>query len=142
MAGNAGTRASAKNVATQVSTEGVALYIAVNPGDYFNPSLANLPSVGNVNNYAIDGSMNITAGAGTTAVVVRCRRGNGVTGAVVGQVETDTLAATNSASIPFDFTDQNAPANTFTGYSITVTQTGGTGAGNVSEIDGSVFSYA
>lgn len=141
MAGNAGTRARAAAVATPTSAEGVALYIPSAPDDFSNPSLANLPGYGNSVNYAIDGSLNITAGAGTTAVVVRCRRGNGITGTVVGVAETDTLAATNSGNIPFDFTDNAAPGNSFAGYSITVQQTGGTGAGTVNEIDGSVFSY-
>lgn len=141
MAGNAGTRARAAAVATPNSAEGLALYIPSAPDDFSNASLSSLPGFGNSNNYAIEGSLNVTPGATTTAVVVRCRRGNGITGTVVGVSETDTLAAGNSATIPFDFTDSAAPANSFAGYSITVQQTGGTAAGTVNEIDGSVVSY-
>lgn len=141
MAGNAGTRARAAAVATPVSAEGVALYIASAPDDFSNASIASLPGYGNLNNYAIEGSLNITAGSGTTSVTLRCRRGNGITGTQIGASISLPLAAGATNSFPFDFTDAAAPANGFAGYSITVQQSAGTGAGTVNEIDGSTASY-
>lgn len=90
----------------------------------------------------VRGTMNITAGAGTTAIVVRVRKGNGLGGAVVGNAVTHTLAAAASANIPYEFLDQPpavTPISTPTGagappgniYTLSVQQTGGTGAGTV-----------
>lgn len=90
----------------------------------------------------VRGVMNITAGAGTTAVVVRVRKGSGTGGALVGVAMTHTLAAAASANIPYEVLDpapivnplatpsgvQSTPANL---YTVTVQQTGGTGAGTV-----------
>src|SRR5437588_8247747 len=89
-------------------------------------------------NTRVSGSLNITAGAGTTAVVVRVRQGaNTTTGTVVGVAETDTLAAAASGSIPFDFIDLT---NQYLSsqYSLTVQQTGGTAAGTVNLASASV----
>lgn len=91
----------------------------------------------------IRGQMNVTTGAGTTAVTVRCRKGaNTTTGALVGVANPDTLAAGNSESIAFEFVDSApivTPFNTPTGadiaganvYTITLQQTGGTANGTV-----------
>lgn len=78
----------------------------------------------------IDGTLDITAGTGTTAVTIRCRRGNGVTGAIVGAAEPDTLAAGASEAVPFTFTDQPGDVAGQV-YTLTVQQTGGTGNGTV-----------
>lgn len=75
----------------------------------------------------IAGVVNVTAGAGTTAVVVRVRQGIGVTGTVVGVLDTDTLAAAASESIAFEKYD----ATGATSYTVTVQQTGATGNGTV-----------
>lgn len=141
-----GTSTRATAVATPVSTEGVALYIAAAPDDMATPSLASLPGSGTIISNRIDGTMNITAGAGTTAVVIKCRRGNGITGTQIGTSQTVTLAAGASDNIPFRFQDGASPVppggnSSGNGYSITVTQTGGTGAGTVNEIVGDVASY-
>lgn len=83
----------------------------------------------------IDGSINFTAGTGTTAVVVRCRQTNLVTGTQVGASCTVTLAAGNSATIPVDFIDATQYINQAAGgqYVITIQQTGGTANGTVNE---------
>lgn len=78
----------------------------------------------------VRGSVNVTAGAGTTAVVVRVRTGSTTAGTLIGVAETDTLAAANSESLPFDFLDSSANAlNGNVQYCVTVQQTGATGNG-------------
>lgn len=141
MAGGASTPQRATAVPTPVSTEGVAISVPVVSATFGNPTLANLPPVGNTINNEINGTMNVTAGTGTTAVVIACRRGaNTTTGAVVGQKLTHTLAAGNSASIPFEFLDAISSTEV-NGYSITIQQTGGTAAGTVNDIVAKVRDY-
>lgn len=78
----------------------------------------------------VTGTVSFTTGTATTAVTVRCRRGNGITGTVVGTAEVDTLAAAVSAPISVDFLDfPGAVAGQV--YSITVQQTAATGNGTV-----------
>lgn len=117
-------------VPTNVSTEGVALTMA-NVGGVVQSAPIGVAMPTGVAKNTITGDMNITAGAGTTAVVIRCRQ-NGVAGAQVGQTKTVTLAAAATGDIPFNFIDP-APAVSQT-YVITVQQTGGTGAGTVNDI--------
>jgi hypothetical protein len=91
----------------------------------------------------VRGVLNMTAGAGTTAVVVKVRRGTGTGGATVGPAAgtSHTLAAAASANLAFEVLDtaplpnivspsgaQDVPQNL---YTVTVAQTGGTGAGTV-----------
>jgi len=92
--------------------------------------------VGVPNPIDISGSINLTAGTGTTAVVIRCRQG-GLTGPLVGVALTHTLAAAALASISFGFTDTTTFLEQAGGgqYVITVQQTGGTGAGTSNAID-------
>lgn len=77
----------------------------------------------------LSGVVCITAGASTTAVVVRVRRGT-VTGTVVGVAETDTLAATKLGVIPFDFVDTPGDVDGAV-YVVTVVETGASGDGTV-----------
>lgn len=144
MAGS-GSRARGTAVASPVSAEGVLLSIGVLPRDFANPSLASLPGPGNTVTYDISGVVNYTAGAGTTAVVLRCRR-NSVTGPQVGTSQTVTLAAAASANIAFDFIDVLTPViaaatGDISNYVITIQQTGGTGAGTANEIVGHLDDY-
>jgi hypothetical protein len=81
------------------------------------------------------GVVNVTAGASTTAIVVRVRSsagGVGLAGTNLGPAAgfTHTLAAGASASIPFEVND---PSNQAVGvqYTVSVAQTGGTVAGTV-----------
>lgn len=79
----------------------------------------------------IHGVLNLTAGAGTTAVVIKLRRGaNTTTGTQVGTSLTYTLAAAASADIAYDFEDtgQQFLAGQ---YTVTLTQTGGTANGTL-----------
>lgn len=79
---------------------------------------------------AVTGTLDITTGAATTAVTIRCRRGNGIAGTVIGVAEVDTLGAAISAPISFDFVDTpGAVAGQV--YSITVQQTAATGNGTI-----------
>ena len=87
---------------------------------------------------SISGYVNITAGTGTTAVVVRVRQGSGVTGTIVSALAaSDSLAAGAVESIPFGVTDTSTYLESGTGgqYTITVQQTGGTGNGTTNAID-------
>lgn len=88
------------------------------------------PGAGAVVN--IQGVVAVTAGAGTTAVVIRVRRGTGVAGAIVGELETDTLAAASLEAIPFAMQD---PLGDAAGqvYTLTAQQTGGTGNGTATQ---------
>jgi hypothetical protein len=107
-------------VGTPVSTEGI---IATTPAASFN----NPAGQGNL----ISGVLNLTAGTGTTAVVLRVRSGPLVTSPLVGVAETDTLAAGASANIAFEFVDPAALNVVNQQYVVTLQQTGGTGAGTV-----------
>lgn len=116
-------------VPTNVSTEG-----AVGVSDivhYLQPTGQGMK---------ISGVLNVTAGTGTTAVALRCRKGSGTSGAQVGNTVSHTLAAGASASIAYEFVDVAPivdPVSTPTGsppqpanqYTVTIQQTGGTGAG-------------
>lgn len=81
-------------------------------------------------NVVICGAINVTTGAATTAVTVRVRRGEGITGTVVGIAAVHTLAAAAVASIPFEAVDTAVP-NDNQVYSVTIQQTAATGNGTV-----------
>jgi hypothetical protein len=136
---NISTPLSATAVATNVSTETAALTIPFSSGATAN-ALLGIPVASAAGKNVILGSLNITAGAGTTAVVVKCRQGTGVAGTQVGPSKTVTLAATASAEIPLTF--QDAAPNSAEAYTITVTQTGGTGAGTVNAITAYTSDYS
>jgi hypothetical protein len=80
----------------------------------------------------VNGSLNITAGTGTTAVVVRVRAGVGTGGALIGVAMTNTLAAGNTATIPFAVLDPTVVGTVQ--YTVTVQQTGGSVAGTVNSV--------
>lgn len=77
----------------------------------------------------IRGTLNFTGGASTTGVTVKCRQGSGTGGAQVGTTLTQTLAASASAQIPFDFLDV-APLSGNNVYAVTLTATGAAGTLN------------
>lgn len=83
----------------------------------------------------ISGVLNVLAGTGTTALVIRVRQGVGTGGAVVGAAQTVTLAAGSSASVPFSVEDTTGAVQTGTAYTVTVVQTGASGAGTVNTFD-------
>jgi len=82
--------------------------------------------------YNVCGLVNITAGTATTAVVVRVRQ-NSLTGTVVGNALTHTLAAAAVANIAFDVQDFSAAATPVAQYVVTVQQTAATGNGTVNQ---------
>jgi hypothetical protein len=137
---NFSTPQSATAVATNVSTETAILTIPFSSGATAN-ALLGIPVASAAGKNVVLGSMNITAGTGTTAVVVKCRQGAGtVAGTQVGPSKTVTLAATATAEIPLAFQD-TAP-NSAEAYTITVTQTGGTAAGTVNAITAYTSDYS
>ena len=83
----------------------------------------------------ISGVLNLLAGAGTTAVVIRVRQGVGLAGAIVGGTATFTLAAASSASVAFAVEDTTGVVQAGTAYTVTISQTGATGAGTVNTFD-------
>lgn len=79
-------------------------------------------------------SLNIVAGTTATAVVIRFRAGqNTVTGALIGNARTVTLAAGSTADICIEKTDA-AQVALVNGYTVTVAETGATANGTVNEI--------
>jgi len=80
--------------------------------------------------FTISGVINITAGTGTTEVVVRVRRGSTVAGALVGETDPHTLAAGAKANIPFEVADTPG-AVASQQYTASVVQTGASGNGTI-----------
>lgn len=78
----------------------------------------------------IEGMVNVTGGTGTTACVIRIRRGNGTTGTVVRAADTDSIAAGNTESFPIQGVDTPGDVAGQV-YSLTVQQTAATGNGTV-----------
>jgi hypothetical protein len=79
----------------------------------------------------IVGTVNITPGTTTTAVVVRVRQAVAAgtpTGAVVGVAESNAVTAAVASDIPFEANDQTGSV---TGWVVTVQQTGATANGTV-----------
>lgn len=77
----------------------------------------------------ISGVINVTAGAGTTAFVVRVRAGNGLSGAVIGGPETVAATASVNANVAYAQMDFTLSGNVQ--YTVTIQQTGATGNGTV-----------
>lgn len=97
----------------------------------------------------INGVVNITPGATTTAVVLRVRRGVGTGGAIVGSSPSFPVTAGTQSTLTYDIMDAAPPVTpiiTPTGadspptaqYTVTVQQTGGTAAGTVSYATGGI----
>lgn len=78
----------------------------------------------------INGAVSITTGTGTTAVTLRCRRGSGVAGAVVGETEPVTIGAAASANIPYSFSDTPGEVAGQL-YTLTVQQTAASANGTI-----------
>lgn len=85
----------------------------------------------------IEGNLNMLTGATTTAVVIRCRRGVGTAGALVGVAETFTIGAAANFTNSFQFVD--SPGSVAgQQYTVTAQQTGGSSNGNVVAIAANV----
>lgn len=78
----------------------------------------------------IRGFINITAGTGATAIVITLKQSNG---GQIGAGQTHTLAAGNSASIPFVFADDSSYLDQDGGasYGLYVAETGATANGTI-----------
>lgn len=94
-------------------------------------------SVGSGEGLVISGEINVTQGTNGTATTVRVRKGEGITGTLVGVAQVTTHAAAASLSIPFSAVD-TAPADNAS-YSVTVQLTAATANGTV---NGGVVSLA
>lgn len=76
----------------------------------------------------LEGMVQLQAGTATTSVVIRCRRGAALTGALVGAALTHTLAAGANACIAFQFSDTPGEV-AGQQYVVTAQQTAATGNG-------------
>jgi len=79
---------------------------------------------------SIGGHINITTGAGTTSVVIRVRRGNGVSGTLVGETEPINLGAAVTDNAHFAVTDSPG-AVAGQQYTASVVQTAASGNGTI-----------
>lgn len=78
----------------------------------------------------LNGLVDLTTGAGTTAVVLRIRRGTTITGTVVGTADTDTIIGAAGSTDPYAIQEIDTPGDVNNlSYVLTVQQTGATGAG-------------
>jgi len=127
-------------VTLTTTAETPAVVIPFSPGVALNRTLASPAGVGNTPDYVMTGTVNVTAGAGTTSIQIRCRQGNNtITGAQVGTTRNETLAAGATQDFAFNFGDAGAgPAQA---YTITVQQVGATGNGTVNSIGGIIEDY-
>ena len=100
---------------------------------YTTPTLQTGQGTGTV---GVTGTVNITPGTSTTALVIRVRQGS-LTGPVVGQAATHTVAAGAAQSISFGSSDTSTFLEQVNGgvYVVTVAQTGGTVAGTTNFVD-------
>lgn len=80
-------------------------------------------------NVTVSGVLNITTGAGTTAVTIRCKELSAA-GTQIGTSQVHTIGAAVSGNIPFCFQD----ATGYSSYKITAQATGATGNSTVNEI--------
>lgn len=81
----------------------------------------------------VRGFLNILAGTGATAFVIRVRQGSTTAGALVGTADTVQVTAGNNLSVPYSQQDTGAtpPANNV--YCVTVQQTAATANGTVND---------
>lgn len=88
----------------------------------------------------ISGAIDVTEGTGGTAYVIRIRQGNGLGGTIVGQAETDTIAAAASGPAEFAFDDATNWLDQAGGgqYTLTVAETGASSPGNIITVEMSV----
>lgn len=111
----------------------------VNPGASAETVIYTAPAVqtgAGAGPIGISGTVNITPGTGTTAIVIRVRQGS-LTGPLVGVASTHTVVAGSPQSISFGATDFSTFTEQVGGgvYVVTAAQTGGTGAGTTNMVD-------
>ncbi len=92
---------------------------------YSNRNVCNLQTVRSI----VKGWLAITTGTGVTALVLQFRRGNGITGA---SIFSQSIAAAASTSMQHTIKFAESLNNIeYADYSFTVTQTGATGNGSI-----------
>jgi hypothetical protein len=80
----------------------------------------------------LHGALTITLGASTTAVTLRIRRGNGITGTVVGEANPDQIETAAGSTEDHDVTYEDFPGEVAGQvYSLTVQQTAASANGSV-----------
>lgn len=135
-----GTRYANSGVNLVTTAETAAVTVPFSPGVALNKSLASPAGVTNPPDYVLQGTVNVTAGAGTTSIQIRCRQGNNtITGPQVGTTRNETLAAGATQDFAFNFGDAGGLSGQ--PYTITVQQVGATGNGTVNSIGGTVEDY-
>lgn len=79
------------------------------------------------------GDVKLTTGAGTTAVTIRLRQGNGISGTIIDSTAALPIGAAVTTQAPFNLFDTSQWSSQAGGgvYSLTVQQTGATGNGTV-----------
>lgn len=100
---------------------------------YTTPAVQAGAGVGAV---GISGTVNITPGTSTTAIIIRIRQGS-LTGALVGVSPSHTVAAAAPQSISYGAADTSSFIEQSGGgvYVVTAQQTGGTVAGTTNSVD-------
>ncbi|HEV2353199.1 MAG TPA: hypothetical protein VGR89_03065 [Puia sp.] len=92
---------------------------------------------GLANPVSIEGTLYLTAGAGTTAIVLRLRQTGLITGPLVQALPAVTVVAASNYGLSFGFTDTSGFLDQLGGggYVLTAQQTGGTGNGTSLGLD-------
>lgn len=102
-----------------------------NPNNAVETVVAVLPNVSTQggNNVDLEGTVDLTAGATTTSVTLRIRRGVDATGVAVGQPVQCNIAAAVRDTRSINATDTPPGDLAGASYVLTATQNAGTGAG-------------
>jgi hypothetical protein len=82
---------------------------------------------------SVDGRVGLLTGTNTTAVTVRVREGNGITGTIIGETLPYTIGAAVDVQIPYGFTYNPASIAGMV-YSVTVQQTAASANGTVKSV--------
>lgn len=85
----------------------------------------------------IEGQVQITPGTAATGARIRVRRGNGLTGAVVGSIQDIPVTAAVLNSAPFSVVDTPGEV-AGQAYTVTVVQTAATANGSVTYASGAI----
>lgn len=115
-----------QNIANGTTVPSAETILATTPVNNINPATAT--------KVVLRGTVNLVAGTGTTAIVLKIYRGAAISGPNLLATLTLTLAAAANGSLPFSIEDTVAwlasPANGGQ-YCISLTQTGGTANGTI-----------
>lgn len=79
----------------------------------------------------LEGSCNVATGTGTTAVVIRIRRGTTAAGTLIGKALTSTFGESKEIGLGITVLDQPEGELASQSYVMTIQRTAGTGKGKV-----------